>query len=162
MEQVSRQLDAARTSHKKVRFSITQTELNEYLAYELQQSNRPGVRSIALELADGNDVSLATRIDIDEVARNRPGLIPPLLQAILHGVKTIQAETRFRAERGGLTFQVQKASIDGFPLPAGVVQKIIEEVASRQPEHYDLTRPVTLPNGVQRVTTRLRLLEGEN
>lgn len=162
MEQINERLQTAQRKHQKVRFSLTEAELNEYLAWELQTQQRPGVRQLQLRVAPQNSVGIAAVIDLDAVARWKPNLIPPLLHAMLHGTKNMDLEARFQAERGGITFQVERTAIEGVPLPPTVVQRILEEVAARQPEHYDLTRPVKLPAGVQRVWTRERVVEGEN
>ena len=62
----------------------------------------------------------------------------------------------------GWTFEVEKAYFGSVPLPAFFVQKMIEVVATRQPEHYDTSKPVPLPFGLRKSWTGDKVVMGEN
>jgi hypothetical protein len=42
------------------------------------------------------------------------------------------------------------------------MEKMIQIVAARQPEHYDTTRPVPLPFGLRNLWTKEQGIPGEN
>jgi hypothetical protein len=69
---------------------------------------------------------------------------------------------RVETNAGLVTFTVEKARFEGIPLPAFFMQKIIEVVAARQPEHFDTSKPVPLPLGLQKVWTGDKMVMGEN
>lgn len=153
---------AAGTPANRIRFDLPQGEVNSYLSESLRTTPRPGVKSMTVKFFPSNYVSTFTMVDFDEVERMRPGLIPKVLQPVLKGQKTVWVDVRFKLQGAAATFEVEKAYFQNVPLPALVVQKVIEAVASRQPEHYDTTKPVPLPFGLRNVWTQAGVFSGEN
>jgi hypothetical protein len=80
----------------------------------------------------------------------------PLLS--IHG----RAAFRFQATAGRTTFSVEKAYFQKIRLPAFFISQLIHAVAARQREHYDTSKPVPLPFGLQKVWTQGPHLYGEN
>ena len=69
---------------------------------------------------------------------------------------------RFQANEGRGTFTVEKAYFGDVRLPALVVEKMIDILAARQPEHYDTSKPLPLPFGLRYVWTTEHIVAGEN
>lgn len=147
--------------HHKARFQLSERDLNEYLAWSLADEPRPGLHSLRLALQEGNRAQAFAVVDLDEVNRARPDLIPRLLKPLLHGQHPVTLEARFQAERGLLTYTMEKISFEDIPVPPSLAQKVIDTVAARQPEPIDLSKPWPLPNGLQRLWTRPQALLGE-
>src|SRR5260370_1357753 len=74
---------------QRVSFSLTESELNEYLSYSLQTVPRPGIRSVAVKVFAYNYISTFTVIDFDAIERWKPGTVPALLRPVLNGNKAI-------------------------------------------------------------------------
>lgn len=146
----------------KVNFSLTDTEINEYLQYSLKATPRPGLQSITVKVFPYNYLSNYVILDFDAVEKWKPGTIPMLLRPVLSGSKAILLDLRFNAQDGKTTFTVEKAYFQQIPLPAFFVQKMIEIVAARQPEHYDTTKPIPLPFGLRKASTADKVISGEN
>jgi hypothetical protein len=140
---------------------LPDTEINDYLVHSAKLTPRPGVDSVSVKVFPNNYLSTFTVIDFDAVEKWKPGTIPTILRPVLSGKKSIWVDLRFRAENGAATFTVEKAYFQKMPLPAAVVQKMAEIVAARQPEQYDLTKPVPIPFGLRRVWTEGNVLRGE-
>jgi len=160
-----RQAEFARAEGRpasRVKFDLPQGEVNTYLAETLRTTPRPGFKSMTVKFFPANYISSFTLVDFDEVERARPGLIPKLLRTVLTGQKTVWIDIRFRVLDGKVTFDVEKALFQNTPIPAVVVQKVIEVVASRQPEHYDTSKPIPLPFGLRTLSTQAGLISGEN
>jgi hypothetical protein len=147
---------------KHVSFSITESELNEYLSYSLRTIPRPGIRSVAVKVFAYNYISTFTTVDFDAIERWKPGTVQVLLRPVLNGKKVIWLDVRFQAKNGTATFSVEKAYFQGIRLPAFFVEKAIHIVAARQPEKYDTNKPLPLSFGLKQVWTKEHLVAGEN
>ena len=160
--QTAQQQKARGQKPQHVGFNLTEQEINEYSAYALRTTPRPGLRSVSVKVFPNNYISTLTVIDFDAVERWKPGTIPTLLKPVLTGQKTIWMDYRFQAANGRTTFSVEKAYFEKLRLPAFFIEKMIQIVASRQPEHYDTTKPLPLPFGLEKVWTNEHAVAGEN
>jgi hypothetical protein len=147
---------------KKTEFVLTEAEVNEYMASSLKRQPRPGLQSTQIRFFPKNYVNTYTVMDFDAVEKWKPGTIPTLLRPVLTGKKTIWVDMRFQVAGSRLTYTVEKAYFENIWLPATLVQKMIEVVAGRQPEHYDTTKPLPLPFGLRDVRVAERTLSGNN
>ena len=132
------------------------------MRHALRVTPRPGLDSLQVKIFPYNYVSTYTVVDFDAVERWKPGTVPALLRPVLNGKKAVWVDYRFKAENGLATFSVEKAYFQSIRLPAFFVEKMIQIVAARQPEKYDTTKPVPLPFGLRRITTRDHVAAGEN
>jgi hypothetical protein len=156
------QLRAADSRHQRVAFELSDREINEYMAYALQTTPRPGLVSVVIKIFPYNYVSTSAVIDFDAVERWKPGTIPALLRPVLSGKKSVWVDFRFQAKDGKASFSVEKAYYQNIRLPAFFVEQTIQIVMARQPEKYDTSKPLPLPFGLRRVWTRHHVLMGEN
>jgi hypothetical protein len=145
-----------------VQFRLSESEVNEYAEHALRTTPRPGLQSVTVKLFPANYYSTFTVIDFDAVERWKRGTIPTLLRPVLSGKRSIWVDYRVQAQNGFVTFSVEKAYFGSMRLPAFFVQKMIQVVAARQPEHYDTTKPVPLPFGLRKVWTADKAVMGEN
>lgn len=155
-------LTQAQRSGQKVRFRLTEAEVNTYLVYSRQAHPRPGLDRMSVRFLAGNYISTVTVVDFDMVEAARPGTVPPILRPVLSGKRELGVDVRVRAENGLGTYRVERATFEGIPLPAFLVEKMIEVLAARQTEKWDTTKPVPLPFGLRSVTASEKLLAGEN
>jgi hypothetical protein len=132
------------------------------MQYSLKTTPRPGVESVNVKFFPKNYVSTFTVVDFDAVERWKPGTIPKLLRPMLSGKKSVWVDYRFQANDGKGTFSVEKAYYGDVRLPGFVVEKTIEILAARQPEHYDTTKPLPLPFGLRHVWTAEHTVAGQN
>jgi hypothetical protein len=149
-------------SRRHVSFTLTGGEINEYMRYALRTAPRPGVDSVGVKIFPHNYISTFTMVDFDAVERWRPGTIPAVLRPLLHGEQSIWVDFRFTAADAKIAFSVEKAYYGNIRLPAFFVQKMIQIVAARQPEHYDTSKPVPLPFGLRQISTENGEVKGSN
>ncbi len=146
--------------HVESRFS--DGEVNEYLTYALKTTPRPGVKSIHVEFADGNYIATTVVADLDALERWKPGTIPGLLRWALSGTKSLRVDLRFRQSTDRLVgLSVEKAYYQDLRIPALVVEEMMQILAARQPEHYDLHH-LMLPMGLRRMWTTGRTISAMN
>jgi hypothetical protein len=160
--QTAQQQRARGIAPQRVNFQLSDSEINEYMTYSLRLTPRPGINSVTVKAFPNNYVSTYTVVDFDAIERWKPGTVPMLLRPALNGKKAIWVDYRFNSWDGKATFTVEKAYFQSIRLPALLVEKMIQIVASRQPEHYDTTKPVPLPFGLRRVWTGNHIIAGEN
>jgi hypothetical protein len=148
--------------YRHVSFQISSTEINDYMKWSLHATPRPGLNSVIVKIFPHNYISTFSIVDFDAVEKWRPGTIPTLLKPVLSGKKTIWVDYRFQAENSKVTFSVEKAYYGSLRLPAFFVEKMIQIVASRQPEKYDTSKPMPIPFGLRRLWTQDQVAMGEN
>ncbi|MBM3782836.1 MAG: hypothetical protein FJW30_00680 [Acidobacteria bacterium] len=156
------ELTQAQQSKKKVRFQLTESEVNDYLRHAATVNPRPGLESMTVKFFAGNYISTLTVVDFDMVEKTRPGTVPALLKPVLNGKKEIWVDIRLNAANGTGTFTVEKAYFQSIRLPAFMVEKMINTIGARQREKFDTSKPVPLPFGLQRITTADKTVAGEN
>jgi hypothetical protein len=149
------------TLNEQVSFQLTESEVNDYMVEALKKTPRPGVDAVKVKFFPNNYASTLTWVDFDAVERWKPGTIPSVLKPVLNGKKSIWVDVRFQAEKGNATFTIEKAYFNDIRIPAMAVEKMLQVLASRQPEHYDTSKPVPLPFGLKRVWTKEKLVGGE-
>lgn len=145
-----------------VSFALSDREINDYMIYSLRTTPRPGLNSVTVKIFPHNYVSTFTTVDFDAVERWKPGTIPGILRAILHGKQSIWVDYRFTTTNSKITFSVEKAYYGSIRLPAFFVEKMIQIVAARQPEHYDTSKPVAMPFSLRQVWTESQTVKGNN
>jgi hypothetical protein len=159
------QAQAVKASGKpspKVGFTLTESEVNEYLRHARVVNPRPGLDNMRVQFYPSNYVATLVTIDFDAVEKFRPGTVPTLLRPILSGKRDVQVDVRLQPANGVTTFSVEKASFESIRIPAFVVEQMIAVVGSRQKEKYDTTKPVPLPFGLRTVSTELGKVSGAN
>ena len=147
---------------QQVTFELSESEINEYLAFSLKALPRPGIESVRVKLFPHNYVTTLTVIDFDLIQRTKPGIIPEVFRPLLKGRKSIWIDFRFQIVNERATFSVEKAYYENNKLPSSLVRRIIQAMAALQPERYDTESPILLPFGLRWVNTSERQTEGGN
>jgi hypothetical protein len=156
------ELNQAQSTKQKVRFQLTEAEVNEYLRYARTANPRPGLEGMSVKFFPANYVSTFTVVDFDLVEQARPGTVPVVLKPVLNGKKEVWVDLRLNAAGGVGTFSVEKAYFQSIRLPAFLVEKMINVVGARQKEKFDTSKPVPLPFRLRSVVTGDKSISGEN
>jgi hypothetical protein len=144
------------------KFEMSEGEVNDYLEYALKKNPRPGLEAMEVKFFDENYISTYTRVNFDAIQKWSPEVIPDVLRKVLKGKKTIWVDFRLIPNGRGLAIiVVEKAYLNNVRVPAIVVQKMMEVVGARQPEKYDLTKPLPLPFGLRTVSVDRGRARGE-
>ncbi len=145
-----------------VSFDLTESEVNQYLVHSQKVTPLPGLESMQVKFFPQNYISTYTVINFDAVEQWKPGTIPMLLKPVLNGKKAIWVDIRVNSQNRTGSFSIEKAYFQSVRIPALVIEKIIQVIASRQPEHYDTSKPVPLPFGLERIWTNTQHVGGNN
>ena len=155
-------LRAAEGDHQPISFMFSETEVNDYLRYSLRNTPRPGIDSLTVKFFPNDYISTYTRVDWEAVEQWRKGTIPAIMRPMLKGKKAVWIDFRIHADGGQMTFTVEKAKYDDVALSTVFVEKMIQIVASKQPENYDTSNPISLPFGVKKISTTEHNVRGNN
>lgn len=155
-------LEVAQKTNARISFTLTEAEYNDYLAWSLSSEPRPGVEKVQLKFFPGDYVSSLAVVDLDAVQRWKPDMIPVLLRPLMRGKRSFWVDFRFQVREGLLTYSVEKAFVENVRVPAVVVQEVIRAVAAKQPEHFDTTKPLTMPHGLRSLWTEQSTVKGNN
>lgn len=141
---------------QQVYFELPESDINQYLAYSLRTAPRPGIEAAKVKLQEHNRVSASVVLNFDRIADWAP-LISSLLQ--LSGERVLDVDIVFTVQDSALTFRlVDEAQNDAMGLRT--LQTLLHVLALQQPERYDISKPVPLPYGLQRLWTSNGMVAG--
>jgi hypothetical protein len=122
-----------------VRTTITEKEVNAYLAFEVAGELPDGVVDPAVTILGPGRVSGRAVVDLDRVRkeRNPTSVLDPFYY--LTGRVPVGATGLLRTSGGVGQFELQSANVGGLPVPAFVLQQIVS--------HY--SRSAENPNGLK-------------
>jgi len=136
---------------EKRTYILTEPDLNAFLAAKIKERPRKDVESLRVEMKDGLFTTFI-KIDFDEVEIKGDSMTASLLKALLRGTQTIEVDGRLQTENGKGTYLVERATLNGMPLPASLVNSILSSVGKRQDPPFDPTEQFDLPYGVKTIT----------
>ena len=155
MQKVKRLLEELQRNHASGKrtpkdYTVTDLELNAYLAERLQDEARKGVESLSVRFQRDSFMSSIT-LDLDEVEVTGNSLTLELFSALLSGYATIEMEGRLSVENGKGTLIIDAARINSRTVPPSLVQFILSEVGKRQNPPFDPTDSFRMPYGIRNV-----------
>lgn len=113
--------------------TVTEQELNAYLAYEMASALPAGVVNPSVSLLGGNRVAGHATVDLDQVGQGHKssGLFDPL--SFLSGKLPVELVGTVKAADGKGSFVYESASLGGAPVPKMILQQLVSYY-SRSPE----------------------------
>jgi len=137
-------------NNEKRTYTLTEPDLNAYLAAKIAERPRKDVESLKVEMKEGF-FTTHILVDFDQVEIKGDSMTKTLVKAILHGKQTIEVDGRLQTDNGKGTYQVERASLNGMPLPSGLVSSILSSVGRRQDPPFDPIEPFDLPYALKTV-----------
>lgn len=136
------------------RTTVTEQEVNAYLAFEALPSLPQGVVDPSISLLAGNRVTGRAVVDLDRVRqdRNPVSLLDPV--RYLRGRLMVKATGVVHAGNGLARFEFEQADVAGVPIPKFLLQQIVSYYSRSRsyPSGLSLDDPLELP-------ARIRTLE---
>ncbi len=144
---------AERPSRQSRRTTVTETELNAYLLYDVGTNLPVGVIEPALTIVGAGRVSARAVVDLDAVRKDRKptSLLDPL--TYLSGRLPITATGVLTTSDGVGRLSLESTAISGIPVPKIVLQEIVGYY-SRTPEKpagINLDDPFALPARIREI-----------
>jgi hypothetical protein len=110
---------------KARRTTVTENELNAYLAYDAHQDLPPGVVEPSITILGTGRVSGRAVVDLDSVRKSRSAtsMLDPM--SYLSGRLPITATGTLTTSNGVGQFQLESAAVSGVPVPKMILQEIV-------------------------------------
>jgi hypothetical protein len=145
---------ASRTA--PARTTVTEEELNSFLALEAREQLPVGVAEPRVEmLADGRVVAHAV-VDLDAVRKQRSSGGWLDLSSYLRGEVPVSATGTLRAAEGMARFDLEAADIYGIRIPKSLLQEVVAHYSrsSENPRGLDIDAPFPLPARIRAIEVR--------
>jgi hypothetical protein len=138
---------------RPTRTTISERELNAYLAFELAEDLPSGVVEPSIVIPGPNRVSGRAVVDLDRVrsAANPTSRLDPMYY--LTGRLPVAATGVLKTHAGMGEFQLESADVAGVPVPKFVLQQIITfySRSADQPSGISLDAPFELPAKIKEI-----------
>jgi hypothetical protein len=135
------------------RTTVTEPEVNGYLAHETGETLPAGVVSPRLIMLGGGRASGQAVVDLDRVRRGigATSVLNPL--SYLRGQLPVAATGTLQTRDGVARLQLESATVGGVPVPKIVLQQIVSYYSrsARFPSGIDLDEPFTLPARIREI-----------
>jgi len=143
----------AQPKRQPARTTLTEREVNAYLAFETADDLPAGVVDPSVSLLGSSRVMGRAVVDLDKVRqqRNPTSLLDPV--RYLRGKLQVSATGVLRATNGVATVDVEAADVAGVPIPTFLLQEIVGYY-SRSPERpagISLDDRFQLPAGIREI-----------
>ena len=158
---VLKSLQSPDRASRRVRFEFSEAELNEYLAYSLRVTPRPGIRKLSVRLDRDHAFSVRTVMDFPAIQRWHSWILPDALKAIASSEPVVEMEVKFQAQESYGTFKLKSVGGLAGALLADAAVWVIQAIGLHQPEYYDTMRPIPLPFGLRRIWTGQGSVSGD-
>jgi len=157
--ELMRQKIAAISAHgehptpKGRRTTVTQTDLDAYLAYDAPAQLPAGVVEPGITIVGTGRVSGRAVVDLDAVrrAKNATGLLDPV--SYLTGRLPVTASGVLRTANGSGQFTLESTTIGGVPVPKLLLQEIVSYYSKtpEKPSGIGLDDPFALPARIREI-----------
>jgi hypothetical protein len=145
--------DAERPPSAPVRTTVTEQEVNAYLAHEVADDLPSGVVSPTVAILGSGRVTGRAVVDLDRVRRElgATGLFNPL--SYLRGQLPVVGTGILHSAKGVAHFEFESATIAGVPIPKRLLQQIVTYYSrsERFPSGVSLDEPFTLPARIREI-----------
>jgi hypothetical protein len=151
-----------RDPSQKIGFELPERAVNDYVAYVLRTRPRPGLKGLRVTLQAHNQIVFEPEVDFATIAPWFSGAVPDALKAFLGGGQSVRLTVDFESRDGAVTLKWKDAVLPGSKaISASVFAAFLQTLGSRQPEAFDITKPIPLPFGLKRIWTEKQTLGGE-
>jgi hypothetical protein len=135
------------------RTTVTESEVNSYLAVEVADALPSGVVSPTVTLLGQGRTKGRAVVDLDQVRQGMgaTNVLNPL--SYLRGRLPVVATGTIESRDGVARLQFESASVSGVPVPKFVIQQIVGYYSrsERYPSGVDLDEPFTLPARIREI-----------
>lgn len=143
-----------RTAKQMQRTTVSESEVNSYLQYELVNDLPVGVVEPSVSALGPGRVSGRAVVDLDAVRKadkNAGGLFNP--RSFLTGHVPVTATGLIHTNNGVARFELESATIGGVPVPKWLLQEIVSyySKSAENPGGVGLDDPFELPAGIREI-----------
>ncbi|MFA6433285.1 MAG: hypothetical protein WCW52_01180 [Elusimicrobiales bacterium] len=143
-------------------FSFTESELNSYITWWIQaqaagkKNKSMTVKSASICLKDAQTLALTgvasfSAAFLKPLRSDSDSFVMRKLGEYLTMDNSVELECRVSADKGVAVVNTLKLKVKSIPLPDALVQRTLKMIGDKQRPPMDLTKPINLPNGIQKI-----------
>ena len=154
IQRIQQQAEAGpASSGTDVRTSVTEAEVNSWLAHYGASLLPEGVVQPRVTILGNGRVSGTAIVDLDSVARSRATGRQFDVWTLIGGRVPVTVTGRVSAAGGSGRMQIESADVSGVPVPPRVVEQLVlfYSRTSDSPDGFRVSEPFVLPAGIERV-----------
>jgi hypothetical protein len=136
--------------------TITEADLNAYLAEELAKQSQQPVKEFSVILLEGTFSANAT-VDMDDVELDEDSMMTMLFRSVLSGEQLVFLKGKVTTSNHVGRYETLEASLNGVTIPSSLVNMLLGSLGKRLEPPIDPTKPFDLPYGIREA----RLLPGK-
>jgi hypothetical protein len=140
-------------TRQRTRTTVTEDEVNAYLALEAVDDFPVGVVNPAVSILGADRVAARAVVDLDRVREERKptSLLDPM--RYLRGRLMVTATGLLQTREGVARFELQSAEVGGVPVPKLLLQQIVSYYSrsAARPSGINLDEPMALPARIQEI-----------
>jgi hypothetical protein len=136
------------------RTTVTEREVNAYLAVYGRNEMPEGVVEPAVTIDDAGRLRGRAIVDLDAVRKSKPRSALSVW-ALLSGRVPVEAAGVLKTREGTGQFDLESATVGGVPVPKAVLQELVAHYTrgSENPNGIDLDAPFSLPVRIREIQT---------
>ncbi len=152
VEKMLDELEAREMAQDKEKrtYILAESDLNAFLAAKIKERPRKDVESLRIEMKE-EIFTTFLRVDMDQVDVKGDSMTKSLLKVLFRGKQTIEFDGRLKTDNGKGTYEVERATLNGMPLPPSLVNSILSAVGRQQDPPFDPMEPFDLPYAIKTV-----------
>ena len=151
--EITRRGGVATTAASHTRTTVTESEVNGYLAMEVADDLPSGVVAPTVTLRGQGRTTGQAVVDLDRVRQGMGATSPLNPLSYLRGRLPVVATGTVQSRDGVARLQFESATISGVPVPKFVIQQIVGYYSrsERYPSGVNLDDPFTLPARIREI-----------
>lgn len=132
--------------------TVSENELNSYLAYKLSAQMPPSLSSLRVRF-ENDRLAASALLDFDQLKSQLPPFGPLNPLSLLSGRVPTEFRGRLPNENGFGTFALEDLRLGSLPVPMSLVEQAVTRSTrtAERPDGFDLHAPFRLPYGIKRV-----------
>jgi hypothetical protein len=144
--------NAERSAPSPLRTTITEPEVNAYLAYDAKANLPNGVEQPYVAILGAGRVQGRALVNLDSVkSENCCGMFNPL--RLLSGRVPVSTTGILRSSAGSAVYDLESAEVSGVRVPKSLLQQVLSHYSKtpEDPDGLSLDEPFPLPARIQRI-----------
>jgi hypothetical protein len=153
LDKIAKNAGPSNRASSPLRTAVTESEVNSYLRYELNDKLPTGVKDPWVSILGDGRLSGKATVDLSQVSESHKsgGMLDPY--NFLTGSLPITADGVLKTKSGVATFVIQSATISGVPVPIWMLQEIVSHYSrsTAAPQGVSIDKPFALPAAIREI-----------
>jgi len=153
LDKIAKNAGPSNRASSPLRTAVTESEVNSYLRYELNDKLPTGVKDPWVSILGDGRLSGKATVDLSQVSESHKssGMLDPY--NFLTGSLPITADGVLKTKSGVATFVIQSATISGVPVPIWMLQEIVSHYSrsTTAPQGVSIDKPFALPAAIREI-----------